>query len=475
LIVVTLLGVFAGAGAAAAQAPRASDFERAVRVRTTAATASASARQTIAINPRRRFELVGFRWRGKRAPVLAMQSYGARGWSSWLTLDTAGKDGPDVASLIREHADKGTEPIWTGAATRLRLRVSGSGFGQLRAHFVRVTSASAIPANAARAASTGGARPVGPAKPTGGPGRKSADAPAIVPRAQWGADSCRPRVTPGYGEVLGAVVHHTDSTNSYSQAEAASVVLGICRYHRNSKGWNDIGYNLLIDRFGTVYEGRAGGADKAVIGAHSQGYNSQTAGIALIGGFMSSAPPEATIDALKRTLEWKLGLAGITRNERVALISTGGASNKYNWGRTVFTRPIAGHRDLDTTSCPGNVLYAKLDGLASFLSSEVRAATRMSVRLKRVAAGNGQVVSVAGRLRSAGRAVAGKQVSIQAFTSAGWQEIAQATTNANGVWATTVAPKGRYYLRGTFAGDSSLRAGRSLWRFSPKIKRPTAA
>jgi hypothetical protein len=98
----------------------------------------------------------------------------------------------------------------------------------------------------------------------------------------------------------------------------------------------------------------------------------------------------------------------------------------------------------------------------------------MSMRLKRVASGNGQAVSVSGRLRSSGRAVTGKQVSIQAYTSNGWLEIGQATTNANGVWTANVVPTTRSYLRGAFAGDNSLRAGRSYWSYSPKIKPPTA-
>src|SRR5262249_20630819 len=151
--------------------------------------------------------------------------------------------------------------------------------------------------------------------------------------------------------ILGAVVHHTESTNTYTHAQAPGVVLGICRYHRNSRGWNDIGYNLLIDRFGTVYEGRAGGVDKAVIGAHAQGYNGQTTGIALIGGFMSTDPPAAAMDSLRKVLEWKLGLAGVTRNERVSLISTGGGYNRFKYGKIVFSRPISGHRDLDSTDC----------------------------------------------------------------------------------------------------------------------------
>src|SRR5438128_875456 len=60
---------------------------------------------------------------------------------------------------------------------------------------------------------------------------------AITPRAGWGASRCKPRKTAGYGSVDLAFIHHTDSLNAYSRAQSASVVLGVCLFHRNVNRW----------------------------------------------------------------------------------------------------------------------------------------------------------------------------------------------------------------------------------------------
>lgn len=464
-------------------APHAADFEQAVSVRAaTHAVAAADARErTVTLRPRREFDLVGFKWSGTNAPRIEMRSYGARGWSRWTRVPTESEDRPDDGVFgIERDAVNGSSPVWTGRSSKLQLRVSGGDFGTMRAHFVRI-SASRAPATAT-AASTGGVAPGAAApvakKPSSGRSADVPPAPPMVTRAQWGADrSCKPRTTPAYGEVAAAIVHHTVSTNSYSREEAASVVLGICRYHRNSNGWNDIGYNILIDRFGTIYEGRSGGTDRAVIGAHAQGFNGQTAGISLIGTFTGAAPPQAMIDSLRTVLQWKLALAGITRNERVPLISTGGALNRFKNGRTVFARVISGHRDLGLTACPGNTAYTMLPSLTGFLDQSTRQAVRMTFWLKRVTATDGgQSVVVSGRIRGGGKAIAGVPVEVQEFNpGVGWEKVADATSDPGGVWSATLRPASRVYLRGYFAGDSTRRTGRSIWLYSPKLKAPTAA
>jgi uncharacterized protein with LGFP repeats len=108
-----------------------------------------------------------------------------------------------------------------------------------------------------------------------------------------------------------AFIHHTVSANDYGPGDSAAMVRAICRYHRNSNGWNDIGYQFLVDKYGTIFEGRAGGIDQAVVGAQAQGYNTQSTGISSLGTFSTTGQSEAGLGALARLLSWKLALHGV--------------------------------------------------------------------------------------------------------------------------------------------------------------------
>ena len=70
-----------------------------------------------------------------------------------------------------------------------------------------------------------------------------------------------------------AVVHHTAGSNSYTAAQSAAIVRAIELYHVKGNGWNDIGYNFLVDKYGQVFEGRIGGIERNVVGAHAEGFN----------------------------------------------------------------------------------------------------------------------------------------------------------------------------------------------------------
>ncbi|WP_436845222.1 peptidoglycan recognition protein family protein [Streptomyces cinerochromogenes] len=183
--------------------------------------------------------------------------------------------------------------------------------------------------------------------------------PRIVTRRGWGADeSLREHGFVYTKTIKAAFVHHTATGNKYTCAQAPSVIRSIYRYHVKSMGWRDIGYNFLVDRCGTIYEGRAGGVAKAVLGAHTLGFNTNSMGIAVIGTYTTTKPASGAVTAVARLTAWKLGLYGVDPRGKTYLTSGGG--NLYPKGKNVRLNVISGHRDGYATECPGKLLYARL-------------------------------------------------------------------------------------------------------------------
>ncbi|WP_138905496.1 peptidoglycan recognition protein family protein, partial [Streptomyces albidochromogenes] len=184
--------------------------------------------------------------------------------------------------------------------------------------------------------------------------------PRIVTRKGWGAnEQLRERNFVYTKSVKAAFVHHSATGNNYSCSQADSVLRSIYRYHVKSSGWRDFGYNFAVDKCGNIYEGRAGGVAKPVLGAHTLGFNSNSTGIAVLGTYSKSNPPAAVVNAVARLTAWKLGLYGADPRAKTTLKSGGG--NRYKKGTVVKLNVISGHRDGYATDCPGGRLYSKLD------------------------------------------------------------------------------------------------------------------
>ena len=178
---------------------------------------------------------------------------------------------------------------------------------------------------------------------------KAAPKPLIYSRAQWGAnESIREQTPPAYGTIKTGFVHHTVNANNYTEDQVPSLIRGIYAYHVQSRGWRDIGYNFLVDRFGRIWEGRWGGIDKAVVGAHTLGYNEQSFAGSAIGNWDIATPPPAVADAFSRLMAWKLSLYNIP------------ADAVHIWVKDKYFNAINGHRDAGSTACPGRYLYAQL-------------------------------------------------------------------------------------------------------------------
>jgi hypothetical protein len=427
------------AGAAQAS-PGASDFEMRGPAAGAVAAGTGAYRSHVLRAPRR-FDLVGMRWRGRLHPTISLRARKAGGsWTKWTRVPSDPDDAPDGGVHGGFSA-----PVWTGDADLVQYKLSRRVPG-LRLHFVDVPSST----RRALAARTRQATPGGP--------------PAIQPRAAWGAEDCVPRDDPVFGDVQVAFVHHTVSANDYTAAEVPSIILSICRYHRNSNGWNDIGYNFLVDKFGTLWEGRAGGIDQAVVGAQAQGYNSHSTGIATIGTHSDVPETSAALNAIAQLIRWKLPLHGAPTQGQVTLTSGGGSLNRYKSGTPVTLERISGHRDGDNTSCPGDALYAQLPDLRALVGN-VQPTTPSQPRTKvDVSLTPGSVVypaqaTVSGVLRQVnGEPVGAVPVEVQAYGTSGWHTAWHATTGSDGGFRVDVGARLSHQIRVRFAGDD-LRLG----------------
>ena len=295
-------------------------------------------------------------------------------WGPWMEtpLEVA-----DEAGTARAF----TDPVWTGAARFVQVAAAPGGRGGPSA-LTGVRVVAIDPAEDADVAT----RAVGTLRRAAAavsgvslvpPASAATSAPAIVTRAEWGADEKLRSGSPSYATVKMVFVHHTASGNTYARADAAALVRGIYAYHTKSLGWSDIGYNFLVDRFGTVYEGRYGGIARGVIGAQVYGFNTGSTGISVMGTFSSQAPPSETMGALKQLLAWKLAVHGLDPARTAKL--TCGATEKYAKGAVVTFPVIAGHRDANYTECPGSSLYPLLPAVRSDVAR--RMATSVVARL----------------------------------------------------------------------------------------------
>ncbi|MGN6783076.1 MAG: FG-GAP-like repeat-containing protein [Marmoricola sp.] len=320
------------------------------------------------------------------AIALQVRTERAGHWSPWQALEYHADHEPDAGEGARTRP--GTDPLVVGRAARVQMRVATAtgtlprglelavvdpGSDTLRAEQPAIDTAD-IPA--ADAHHTGA--PVESTRPTDDASRSSlalramtttatmnvATKPQIYSRAQWGADEkLREQTPPSYGTIETGFIHHTVNANDYSRADVPALIRGIYAYHVLSRGWRDIGYNFLVDRFGRIWEGRYGGVDRPVIGAHTRGYNDVSFAMSAIGNYDVARPPQAVLDAYARLFAWKLSLYDIPADARGLRV------------HRATLNAINGHRDVEQTACPGKYLYAQIPAIRLAAAALQRAAT----------------------------------------------------------------------------------------------------
>lgn len=302
-------------------------------------------------------QMVALSWDGTRSGLtgpdsarLALRSRSADGaWTAWLDIV------PDPDDQGGEGAGRvGSEVIWLGSdgADALEVRVDAGPVAGLELLRMRYNEGSPEAAPA----------PQGTAR--------TAARPTIRSRSDWASGGWKssnsgcgsgPQVASG---LRHAVVHHTASTNSYTQAQVPGLIDGIYRYHTGSLGWCDIAYNFIVDKYGGIWQGRSGDVTKPVVGGHAMGFNTGSVGVSLLGQFepgatpTSAAPTTAMIDATARVIAWKLSLHGL--NPRGTVTVTSGGSTRYSAGTRVTLPVINAHQQSSTTACPGANVLAKM-------------------------------------------------------------------------------------------------------------------
>ncbi|MGJ6981225.1 FG-GAP-like repeat-containing protein [Aestuariimicrobium soli] len=312
------------------------------------------------------FDLLGFTWSSQTGTVsVQYRVRHDKTWSPWQTLDVDPSEG----------GRPGTDPAYTDGATGLQARVVTSDGGSVvgaKATLIdpEQVPADDIPASVSTQAVSG-----------------YVPKPAVISRAAWGADESllatngADCVPPDYDSTTRAViVHHTAGVNSYSKDQSASIVRGIYRFHVLDRGWCDIGYNALVDKYGQIFEGRHGGLEYPVHGAHATLWNTNTFGVSVMMNSNTAAVTAETKSALTRVIAWKLANNYRPAEGKVTLA-----------GKTINI--ISGHGDVMSTDCPGTNLRAFLPTLRTQVTAALSTTTTLQARWLQLGGESGQLGS----------------------------------------------------------------------------------
>lgn len=295
-------------------------------------------------------------------------------WSDWADVKYEAEEGPRDDGSEGGTIRPGTDPLVIGdvdqvqmkaetvdgtAPEDLQLAVIDPGTGKLTKQPAAIdtaklpaadrTATSSAPIEKTPTATTAAARTTGSGDSAALMAMTVSPKPTIFSRAQWGAnEALRDKTSLRYGTIKTGFIHHTVNANDYTPEQVPALIRGIYAYHTQTRGWSDIGYNFLVDRFGRIWEGRYGGVDRPVVGAHTLGYNEYSFAMSAIGNYELVQPSQAVLDAYASLFAWKLSMSDIR------------ADANHLWVKDRWLYAINGHRDVGSTACPGRYLYAQI-------------------------------------------------------------------------------------------------------------------
>jgi len=341
------------------------------------------------------FVLVGVTWQGKLAPntTLEVKTHNESGWSTWEKLSYSPEHGPDSSATQEQKARSGTDPLITAKSDGIDVRVISS--ARALPKDLKVSLIDSVTSNDDVNTFLSAKSAVGIRQNLGSVITKSGavvSRPNIVSRAQWGADESwrdpSPRIS---SKIIAGFIHHTATTNSYNPEDGPAQMRSLYAYFTKSLKYSDMGYNFLVDRYGVVYEGRAGctptadpscdGPSKAVIGAHTAGMNHNTFAISAIGNFQTGSIDASTerliTKAISGLMAWKIAPYNLDPTALVKIPSTDTSGlSKYRNGTVATVQVISGHRDVGKTVCPGKALFALIPEIrgqiAGLLGGEIK-------------------------------------------------------------------------------------------------------
>ncbi|GLY14830.1 hypothetical protein Kisp01_18450 [Kineosporia sp. NBRC 101677] len=306
------------------------------------------------------FQTVGVTWPGRDVTAenlrISVRTLQSGVWGGWQALhNDVGDD-----AVAKQNVRGGTDPLYVGPSEGVQARIEVAS-GELPSDLkLELVDPGTSAYDAIAATSTYGAA--------------QAAEPTILRRAQWGADesklNCPPELT---STIKAGVLHHTAGSNRYSASQVPSILRGDYAYHL-SRGWCDIGYNVLVDKFGRIWEGRGGGLERAVTGAHAGGFNTNTFGVSMIGNYDTARPSAAAVNAVAKVFAWKLQQYHRDPKGKATLVSAGGGTSRYASGKSVTFPVIMGHRNTGHTACPGKYLYSYMDEIRSKATKLMQAA-----------------------------------------------------------------------------------------------------
>ncbi len=217
----------------------------------------------------------------------------------------------------------------------------------------------------------------------------------VITRSSWGAAA--PVCDLGNSErKYATIIHHTAGTNSYTVSQVPGILRGIQRFHMaKDPTWCDIGYHMLVDKWGNIYEGRGGGLGVSRVATHAAGWNSDTFGVSVMGDYTNAKPSSDVVRSLQQIAGWQAAYWGYDPTGTVRLVA-GRGSQKHDDGATVTLPRVFGHRDVGYTTCPGliyNYLGTVRTGAKAWMPNEASGQT--GVGAYRIAGDDRYTTSVA--------------------------------------------------------------------------------